>query len=162
MPRIKARDIHEEAMRNDSEYRTEYEALENECDAEHKTMVEAGDAYFIKQTLSFILSDKNISSKDLATALRCDHVTIPKEILHYAADRLDGTPKRRGKPVDVMLTSAREAFSDRDFEAEEIQAKFHTMKKDGLTNEEIFDLIGREYHKSSDWVSAKVYPRGEK
>ncbi|PSH02755.1 MAG: hypothetical protein CXZ00_15760 [Acidobacteria bacterium] len=134
----------------------------NEYKTEDEALAEAGESYFLEQTLSFILAGKNISSKDLATALRCDHVTIPKEILHYAADRLDGTPKRRGKPVDVMLTSAREAFSNRDFEAEEIQAKFYAMKKDGLTNEEIFDLIGREYHKSSDWVSAKVYPRGEK
>lgn len=120
----------------------------DEYDSEHEAMVEAGESYFLEQTLAFIRSGKNVSSKDLATALRCDHVTIPKEILHYVADRLDGTPKRRGKPIDVTYESAKRAFSDRDFEAEEIQAKFYAMKQDGLTNEEIFDLIGREYHKS--------------
>jgi len=30
MPRIKARDLHEKAMREDAEYRREYEALEDE------------------------------------------------------------------------------------------------------------------------------------
>ncbi len=30
MPRIKARDLHEKAMREDAEYRREYEALEEE------------------------------------------------------------------------------------------------------------------------------------
>lgn len=131
----------------------------NEYKTEDEAMVEAGDAYFIEQTLSFIRSGKNISSKNLATALRCDHVTIPKEILHYAADRLDGTPKRRGKPVDVMITSAREAFSDRNFVAEDVQARHDALKKEGMKKYDILETIAEEYGKSADWVSAILYPR---
>ena len=134
----------------------------NEYDAEDEALAEAGEAYLLEQTLLFIKSGKNVSSKDLAAALRCDRVPIPKEILHYAADRLDDTPKKRGKPIDVMFESAKEAFSDRDFEAEDIRAKVYAMKKDGLVNDEIFDRIAREYNKSAEWVSAKVYPRCNK
>lgn len=134
----------------------------NPYEAEDEALAEAGEAYFLKRTLASILAGKNVSSKDLAAALRCSHVSIPHEILHYAAARLDDTPKRRGKPIDVMAEAAKEAFSDRDFEAEEIQVKFYAMKKDGLANDDIFNKLKEEYHKSDEWVSSKVYPRGKK
>lgn len=131
----------------------------NDYDAETLACAESSEEFLLGNVLKYIQAKKNVSSKDLARALRCVHVPIPREILDYAADRLDESVTRRGRPLDVTLESAREAFSDRDFEAEEIQAKFHAMKKDGLVNEEIFERLARDYSKSSDWVSMKVYPR---
>ncbi len=131
----------------------------NEYDAEDLGLAESSEELFLEDVLRFIQADKNISSKDLARALRSVYVPIHREILDYAADRLDESVTRRGRPLDVTLESAREAFSDCDFEAEEIQTKFHAMKKDGLVNEEIFERLARDYSKSSDWVSMKVYPR---
>ncbi|PSH02653.1 MAG: hypothetical protein CXZ00_16350 [Acidobacteria bacterium] len=130
-----------------------------EYDAEDEALAVASERYLIDQTLHFIKTGKNVPSKDIAAALRCDRVLIPKEILHYAAGLLDGSPKRRGKPIDVNLESAKEAFSDRNFLAEEIKAKYDAMKKDGLGKYEIFGRIAEEYGKSEDWVSSKLYPR---
>lgn len=134
----------------------------NDYDAEDLGLAESSEELFLEDVLKYIQAKKNVSSKDLARALRCVYVPIPREILNYAADRLDGLGTKRGRPLDVTLESAREAFSDRDFEAEEIQAKFHAMKKNGLVNEEIFNKLKEEYHKSDEWVSLKVYPRGKK
>lgn len=134
----------------------------NEYEAEDEALAEAGEAYLLEQTLLFIKAGKNVPPKDIAAALRCDRVPIPKEILHYAAGLLDGSPKRRGKPIDVRDASIKLAFSDRDFLAEEIQAKYDAMKKDGLGKYEIFGRIAEEYGKTEDWISTKLYPRNKK
>ena len=42
MPRIKARDLHEKAMREDAEYRREYEALEKHEISPGAAILEAG------------------------------------------------------------------------------------------------------------------------
>jgi len=146
-------------MQDDQEYRAEYEALENKYKTEDEALAEACESYFLEQTLAFILAGKNVSSKDLATALRCEHVAIPKEILHYAADRLDCTPKIRGKPIDVTYESAKKAFSDRDFLAEDVQARHDALKKEGMKKYDILETIAEEHGKSADWVSAILYPR---
>jgi len=159
MPRIKARDIHEEAMQDDPEYRAEYEALENEYKAEDEALAESDEALFLQDVLRFIQSDKNVPPKDIAAALRCDRVLIPKGILHYAAGLLDGSPKRRGKPIDVKHESAKEAFSDRNFLAEDVQARHDALKKEGMKKYDILETIAEGYGKSADWVSAILYPR---
>lgn len=133
----------------------------NEFDAEDEALAASHEEYLLQQTLHFIQADKNVPPKDIAAALRCHRVPIPKEILDYAAGMLDGSPKRRGKPIDVRDASIKLAFSDRDFLAEEIKAKYDAMKKDGFGKYEIFGRIAEEYGKSEDWVSTKLYPRNK-
>lgn len=144
-------------MEEDQEYRREYETLEQEDEA----LATSNEEYFIEQTLVFIKANKNVSSKDLATALRCCRVPIKKEILQYIADRLDGTQKKRGRPINIMLESAREAFSDRNFLAEDIQARYNALKKEGLKQDDIYNKIGKEHNMSPAWVQRKLYPRNK-
>ncbi|WP_428565457.1 MAG: hypothetical protein ACP59X_04390 [Solidesulfovibrio sp. DCME] len=131
----------------------------NEYEAENEALAEAGETYLLEQTLHFIKSGKNVPPKDVAAALRCELVPIPKEILDYAAGMLDGSPKRRGRPINVMLESAREAFSDRDFQMEDIESRYEELRKKGMKKYDILEVIAEEYGKSSDWVSAILYPR---
>lgn len=134
----------------------------NEYETEDEACARNSEEMFLKDVLKFVKAGKNVSSKDLASALRCSYAPIPREVLDYAADRLDGSATKPGRPLDVTLASAKEAFSDRDFVAEEIQAKFLALKKDGLTNEKIFDKLKEKYHKSDEWVASKVYRKRKK
>lgn len=130
-----------------------------EYDAEDEALAAASEHYLIEQTLAFIKAGKNVPPKDIAAALCCDRVAVPKEILHYAAGLLDGSPKKRGKPIDVHSESIREAFSDRDFIAEEIHAKYAEKKKLGVPQTDILEDLAEEYGRSVGWISKVMYPR---
>lgn len=140
----------------------------NKYDAEDEAMTASFEQYFINQTLYFIQCDKNVSPKDIAAALRCDHVPIPKEILHYAAGWLDGSPKQKGKPIDVNLESCKDAFRNEwqsyieNSFPEILRREFAELKTNGMDKDEACENLAAKYELSEIKISRIIYPRRKK
>jgi hypothetical protein len=140
----------------------------NEFDAEDEALAEAGEAYLLEQTLLFIKAGKNVPPKDIADALRCDLVPIPREILDYAAGMLDGSPKRRGKPIDVNFESCKVAFSNEwqpyieNSFPEILRREFTELKNDGMNKDEAYENLAIKYKLSEIKISRIIYPRRNK
>lgn len=115
---------------------------------------------YMKRLSEIISKGDKPSPKDVASIFRTSpDVNIPTEVRQWIADRLEGKPTGRGRPVKIF-ESAQQAFSEWFEDGEEsIRDRFHKLKKQEMKTKDALKQLSREENLSESRIKQFIYPK---